>query len=307
MNQFAGLERRTARSGRDSVDHQKDSHDDLANAVAGCLVNLDLDRRPALVRQSDLGGDKGIPLPDVCDTLFAVLATNKLGDAAIVYACTAKGYSVPLVLLDFDVTFLSASLFTDAAARLQDLSSRMRVRCWGVTGIFAAPELCEQAQRAGMPTCGVHALPTLDLEQLKTSAAMHIGANRVKVTSTVADKGRTLPFGGALDFKPVADLADDPLRAAAVWAVCAALDARRQTLSPALGAASRGEPRLTRHWRCFAADSAPTRRRLIPPHPGDQRKCSAKALFQRGFIRAINVLQIPAVEDQLTLQLSNRR
>src|SRR5208283_3175768 len=33
-------------------------------------------------------------------------------------------------------------------------------------------------------------------------------------------------------------------------------------------------------------DSASTRRRLIPPPPGDQRKCSAKALFQRGFIRA---------------------
>jgi hypothetical protein len=33
--QIAGLERRTARGGRDSIDHGPGSHDDLANAVAG--------------------------------------------------------------------------------------------------------------------------------------------------------------------------------------------------------------------------------------------------------------------------------
>lgn len=36
--QFAALERRTSRTGRDSVDHPKGSHDDLANAAAGALV-----------------------------------------------------------------------------------------------------------------------------------------------------------------------------------------------------------------------------------------------------------------------------
>ena len=36
--QFVGLERRTARSGRDSVDHAPGAHDDLCNAVAGVLV-----------------------------------------------------------------------------------------------------------------------------------------------------------------------------------------------------------------------------------------------------------------------------
>ena len=47
-----------------------------------------------------------------------------------------------------------------------------------------------------------------------------------------------------------------------------------------------------------APDSASTCRRLIPPPPGDQRKCSAKAPFQHGFIRAANALQILTVEDQ---------
>lgn len=38
--QLVGLERRTARGGRDSIDHPRGAHDDLANAVAGCLVLL---------------------------------------------------------------------------------------------------------------------------------------------------------------------------------------------------------------------------------------------------------------------------
>ena len=35
VNQLCGLERRTARSGKDSIDHGPGSHDDLANSVAG--------------------------------------------------------------------------------------------------------------------------------------------------------------------------------------------------------------------------------------------------------------------------------
>ncbi len=36
--QLLGLERRTARSGRDSIDHAPNAHDDIANAVAGAAV-----------------------------------------------------------------------------------------------------------------------------------------------------------------------------------------------------------------------------------------------------------------------------
>lgn len=39
LAQFIGLERRTARSGRDSVDHAPNAHDDVSNVVAGAIVN----------------------------------------------------------------------------------------------------------------------------------------------------------------------------------------------------------------------------------------------------------------------------
>ena len=38
MMQLTSLERRTARGGRDSIDHAPGAHDDVANAVAGALV-----------------------------------------------------------------------------------------------------------------------------------------------------------------------------------------------------------------------------------------------------------------------------
>jgi hypothetical protein len=40
MNQLLGLERRTARSGKDSIDHAPNGHDDVANAVAGVLTSM---------------------------------------------------------------------------------------------------------------------------------------------------------------------------------------------------------------------------------------------------------------------------
>jgi hypothetical protein len=47
--QLAGLERRAGRSGKDTVDHRPGSRDDVANAVAGCLVNVIARRNEAVM------------------------------------------------------------------------------------------------------------------------------------------------------------------------------------------------------------------------------------------------------------------
>jgi hypothetical protein len=46
VNQFVGLERRTGRGGRDTIDHAPGSHDDLANAVAGVVFAHPTSRTP---------------------------------------------------------------------------------------------------------------------------------------------------------------------------------------------------------------------------------------------------------------------
>jgi hypothetical protein len=53
ISQFCGLERRTGRGGRDSIDHRPGAHDDLANAVAGLIYIL---LRAALTDDAVWGG-----------------------------------------------------------------------------------------------------------------------------------------------------------------------------------------------------------------------------------------------------------
>ena len=58
--QLVGLERRTARGGRDSIDHGPRGHDDVVNAAAGALVLLK-DSKPKFVV---VGGGTGSVAPD---------------------------------------------------------------------------------------------------------------------------------------------------------------------------------------------------------------------------------------------------
>lgn len=50
LSQFSTLERRTARGGRDSIDHAPKSKDDLANAAAGALLLATHEREPLFFR-----------------------------------------------------------------------------------------------------------------------------------------------------------------------------------------------------------------------------------------------------------------
>ena len=73
----------------DSIDHAPGGHDDVANAVAGVLVGLDLDRRPALLRRKDmLAGDQPVPVPSICNAIVAVLAADQDGGCAVTYWAT---------------------------------------------------------------------------------------------------------------------------------------------------------------------------------------------------------------------------
>jgi hypothetical protein len=56
--QLAGLERRTARSGKDSVDHPPGSHDDLINAAAGALVLAATARAPLVISAAAMAASR---------------------------------------------------------------------------------------------------------------------------------------------------------------------------------------------------------------------------------------------------------
>jgi hypothetical protein len=56
--ELLGLERRTARGGRDSIDHSPGGHDDLANAAAGALVLAGAAPTATMLFLDDPGGEK---------------------------------------------------------------------------------------------------------------------------------------------------------------------------------------------------------------------------------------------------------
>jgi hypothetical protein len=71
VNQLCGLERRVARSGRDSIDHGPGSHDDLANCVAGAA---------SLSKTGTYGWtDKSVGIPPPGEQRFGQLARNPWG------------------------------------------------------------------------------------------------------------------------------------------------------------------------------------------------------------------------------------
>jgi hypothetical protein len=63
VNQLCSLERRTARGGRDSIDHPPGAHDDLINAAAGALVLAAGKDDPVSLILRMMGRDPNAPAP----------------------------------------------------------------------------------------------------------------------------------------------------------------------------------------------------------------------------------------------------
>lgn len=230
--QLCGLERRTARSGKDSVDHTPGGHDDLANSVAGVLVGLDLDRRPTLIRSSSLTTTGAPhPLPAKVDHLYAVVHVGDDGTAATVYFSLQKYPKPFLLLLDFAVAPMAPSLFTSAADRLAELRTKMAVR-GGV--VLMLPEALQPhgwalgVHSAVIPP-GVHADPA----SLALSVAVHVAGGSVKISEVAAERAVSYPLAASLDFK-AGDACDGahPLRMALLIGIAVALGPETPTPPP---------------------------------------------------------------------------
>ncbi len=221
--QLVGLERRTARSGRDSIDHAPGGHDDVANAVAGVLVGLDLDRRPALLRRKDmLSGDQPVPVPSICNAIVAVLAADQDGGCAVTYWAYSPYVGHRLTLLDFDVEPLSGELFNTIMAAMKGLRQICRPRCGAILFTMSEP-LTRQAVAFGFQAATVPTPLVNDSLRLGLAAAIHVARGSVKIAVQAFDRARNSPLGGALDIRG-GENADDPLRAALLAGIALSLD-----------------------------------------------------------------------------------
>src|SRR3984957_8814160 len=129
VNQLCSLERRTARGGRDLIDHPQHpgAHDDLANAVCGAFVMLERDRRPQLISVVDVVGVDGLP-PPLPKSLYAFAAVWAEGaDIAAVYGASSSS-SKDLFIADFDAVLYHGGFFADLATRLKELAKACRAQ-----------------------------------------------------------------------------------------------------------------------------------------------------------------------------------
>ena len=220
--QLCGLERRMARSGKDSIDHAPGGHDDLANAVAGVLVGLDLDRRQPLIRLNDVfTADSQCvapPLPRHCELVFAVV-TMEGADVAVAY-CGHERFKPPLYVLDVVAGPLWRDFFTDTAARLGELK-RACTAPW--MQVYAPVDLVLMFEGAGL---FAQAPPDwFDAERNLAFAAGIVARQLVRFCAPVADKMATQTIGAALAFK-AGDTVEMALRTAFIQAIGLKYDQR---------------------------------------------------------------------------------
>jgi hypothetical protein len=219
--QLCNLERRTARGGRDSIDHASNSHDDLANAVAGVLTHLIADRRPALVRAEAMSAPahlNGYEPPGKAAYVVAFIAAGENGNAAVVYGALDRAAPNALYICDFDTGPMAADTFAGIAARLESLRAECRA---DNSAIWCAETMLIFARSAGVDA---HPFPAdFRAEERLLSVAGHVASGAVRITSTVTEKAKTSPFAGALNLR-AGENVDDPLRNALISLIALALD-----------------------------------------------------------------------------------
>jgi hypothetical protein len=224
IGQLVSLERRTARGGRDSIDHAPGGHDDVANAVAGVLVNILEDRRPALVRPSDMSAPSHLEgyRPPGKAAYIAVLVVDERGTAAYVIGALDQASPNCLFICDFAVEPLGRDIFVAVGSKMDELVRRCRAT--DGAALFVHADLLAHARVAGVRA---ELIPKeFEAENRLLSVAGHVASGAVKITSQVTEKSKTSPFAGALNLR-AGENVDDPLRNALVSLVALCLDDER--------------------------------------------------------------------------------
>ena len=225
VGQLCGLERRTARGGRDSIDHAPGAHDDVANAACGVLVNILEDRRPALVSPADMAAPAHLnPYQPPMKAVYiaAVLVVDDNGSAAYVIAAQDQASPNVLFICDFAVEPMSRTVFASIGEKMDELVKRTRATHGA--SLFVRDDLVAQARHAGV---WAQPIPKeFRAEERLLSVAGHVSSGLVLITSEVVEQAKTSPFAGALNLR-AGENVDDPLRNALVSVIALCLDNER--------------------------------------------------------------------------------
>jgi hypothetical protein len=235
--QLCGLERRTSRAGRDSIDHAPGGHDDIANAVCGVLVGLELDRRPALIRPDNLNGpgDEPTPLPTFASLIYATFVVAPDGTAAAAFFANYLGDDpavTPLTLLDYHTAPLSTATIDAVFARLAEFASTIRVFGGMPTVVYVPEVLVQQIHLRGHWAEAIPPEMLDDPEGLALSVAGHINAGLMKIARPAAERSQTSPLRGVLAYRAGEKPEDNPLRWATLIGIALGLTDQQSWRAP---------------------------------------------------------------------------
>ena len=260
--QLCGLERRTARSGKDSIDHTPGGHDDLANAVCGVLVGLDLDRRPALIKQTHLLENEKPVDPRAVYGVLGVLWVAPHGMCGWALVGCGGRIDVPTqYVLDYGSQPWDFALLDELARRLDDEAEGALAafpafgdRGNGVGVCMLVPSQLQGAANLALAKAfskrsdrfdwhrrriGADAIEDLSIQDITGTmlvATSMVGQGRVKMTTRAAEKAAGIPILGSLSIKPGEDILADPLRVALMISF-ALLEEQANLPEPNLGTA----------------------------------------------------------------------
>jgi hypothetical protein len=203
-HQLISLERRTSRSGKDTVSHAPGAHDDVANAICGALVIAATTAIPALWRSSDLKQNgQSFHWPIRSLGVFAAIAADEFGVFSTYWAIGADRYPLApgdpfgprLLLIDYDRAPIDPRLFDHIAGRLEELA-RQGEHPVGVRGVIAPPELIPGCHAAGLVVLADAAklLEGTARPSLLLTAAQEIAAGNLKLTNLAEDRATALPL-----------------------------------------------------------------------------------------------------------------
>jgi hypothetical protein len=216
-SQLCQLERRTARSRRDSIDHPPGGRDDVVNAAAGALVAAHAAVPALWSAEALLVADRPAFPPHRCEVVYAVLASAPRETAAVYFARFCR----VLYVFDCQTGPLSPTFLDGIIARLADLFQATRAPC----GLLFVPKfLSAEFARRGAYVEVIEALLAEGAESLGLAAAVHVGAGRVKLCAEALTVRDPLDSHGG---------DDDPLRLAGLVGVAIGLDEHR-TLETAM-------------------------------------------------------------------------
>jgi hypothetical protein len=215
--QLVGLERRVSRVGKDSIDHGPGAHDDLINSAAACLVLVHGSGLAGLWRRESIAV---VPMPIRATVIFAVIISNKVGNAGAVFFAvdSLSRLGRPLVLLDCECGVLSPSLLHGVFMRLGELAESCSAHR---SLVYCSSELSEALQRLDYRSEPVDRV--IDDPMLGVSVASYVNAGRIRVCEQALAKNFHLGFMSATAM--VGDA--DPLQLSFLVGVSCALDQAR--------------------------------------------------------------------------------